>query len=51
MQLISKRIELLNKEYSSVIQTEVTDVIKNKEVTGTLVSIKVPLALSKTLQN
>lgn len=51
MELISKRIELLNKEYSSVIQTKVTDVIKNKEVTGTLVSIKVPLTLSKTLQN
>lgn len=51
MELISKRIELLNKEYSSVIQTEITDVIKNKEVMGTLVCIKVPITLSKTLQN
>ena len=51
MELISKRIELLNKEYSSIIQTEVTDVIKNKEVTGTLVSIKVPLTFSEHSQN
>lgn len=51
MELISKRIELLNKEYSSVIQTEVADVVKNNEVAGTLVSIKIPLTFSKTLQN
>jgi tetratricopeptide (TPR) repeat protein len=51
MKLISKRIELLNKEYSSVIQTEVNDVMKNKEVAGTLVSIKVPLTLSEHSQN
>ena len=51
MELISKRIELLNKEYSSVIQTEVADVVKNNEVAGTLVSIKVSLTLSKPLQN
>ena len=51
MELISKRIELLNKEYSSVIQTEVADVVKNNEVAGTLVSIKVPLTFSKSMQN
>lgn len=51
MELISKRITLLNKEYSAVIQTEIADVIKNKEIAGTLVSIKVPLTLSEHLQN
>jgi hypothetical protein len=51
MELLSKRIDLLNREYSSVIQTEVSDVLKNKEVAGTLVSIKVPLPLSQISQN
>jgi hypothetical protein len=51
MELLSKRIKLLNKEYSSTIQTEVTDVMKNNEVTGTLVTIKVPLKLSEPSQN
>ena len=51
MELLSKRIELLNREYSSFIQTEVSDVLKNKEVAGTLVSIKVPLPLSHISQN
>ena len=51
MELLSKRIDLLNREYSSVIQTEVSDVLKNKEVAGTLVSIKVPLPLSHISQN
>jgi len=51
MELLNKRIELLNREYSSVIQTEVSDVLKNKEVAGTLVSIKVPLPLSQISQN
>lgn len=51
MELLNKRIELLNKEYSSVVKTEVADVIKNKEVSGTLVSIKVPLTLSQISQN
>jgi tetratricopeptide (TPR) repeat protein len=51
MELINKRIELLNKEYSSFIKTQVEDVIKNKEVAGTLVSIKVPLTLNEHSQN
>ena len=51
MELLNKRIELLNKEYRSVIQTDVTDVVKNKEIAGTLVSIKIPLTLSEHTQN
>lgn len=51
MELISKRINLLNKEYSSTIKTEITDVIKNNEVKGTLVSIKIPVILSQPTQN
>ncbi len=51
MELINKRIKLLNKEYGSTIQTNVTDVIKNHKVAGTLVTIKIPLKLSESLQN
>lgn len=51
MELINRRIKLLNKEYGSAIQTEITDVIKNNEVAGTRVTIKVPLKLCEPLQN
>lgn len=51
MELLSKRIKLLNSEYSSTIQTEITDVIKNSEVAGTLVTIKIPVMLSEPLLN
>jgi tetratricopeptide (TPR) repeat protein len=51
MELISKRINLLNKEYSSTISTEITDVVKNNEVAGTLVSIKIPVIISQPFQN
>ncbi len=51
MELLSKRIKLLNSEYSSTIQTEITDVIKNSEVAGTLVTIKIPVTLSESLLN
>jgi tetratricopeptide (TPR) repeat protein len=51
MELLSKRFKLLNEEYSSDINTTTTDVIKNNEVAGTLVTIKVPVDLSKHLQN
>ena len=51
MELISKRINLVNKEYGSTIQTETMDVMKNNEVKGTLVTIKVPVTLSEHLQN
>ncbi len=51
MELLSKRIKLLNKEYGSAIQTEITDVMTKNEVSGTLVTIKIPLKLSEPLQN
>lgn len=51
MELLSKRIKLLNTEYSSSIETAIEDVIKNNEVTGTLVTIKIPLKLSEPSQN
>ena len=51
MELLSKRIKLLNKEYSSAIQIDVKDVMKGNEVTGTLVSVKVPVKSSVHLQN
>ena len=43
MELLSKRFKLLNKEYSSEITTTITDIIKNNEAAGTLVTIKVPV--------
>lgn len=43
MELLSKRFKLLNKGYSSEITTQITDVIKNHEVAGTLVTINVPV--------
>ena len=51
MELLSKRINLLNKEYGSTIKTEITDVMKNNEVAGTLVSIKIPVMLSQLSLN
>lgn len=51
MELLNKRIKLLNKEYSSTIQTAISDVMNNNEVAGTLVTIKVPVKLSESAQN
>jgi LytS/YehU family sensor histidine kinase len=51
MELLSKRIKLLNREYSSAIQIDVRDVMTGNEVTGTLVSVKVPVNPSVQLQN
>ena len=51
MELLSKRFKLLNEEYSSDINTTITDVIKNNEVAGTLVRIKVPVKLTEHLLN
>jgi tetratricopeptide (TPR) repeat protein len=51
MELLSRRIKLLNNEYKSAIQTDIRDVIKDDEVSGTLVSVKVPAKLSYPLQN
>ena len=47
MELLSKRFKLLNEEYSSNINTTITDVLNNNEVAGTLVTIKVPVKLSE----
>jgi tetratricopeptide (TPR) repeat protein len=49
MELLSKRFKLLNEEYSSDINTTITDVIKNNEVSGTLVRIKLPLKITEHL--
>ncbi len=46
MELLSKRFELLSKEYGAAIQTTVTD-LGNGEATGTLVKIDVPFTLSE----
>ena len=46
MELLSKRYKLLAKEYGSDIKTEITDVMNNAEVNGTLVSISVPHSLT-----
>jgi len=51
MELLNKRIKLLNTEYSSEIITVVTDVMKDDKIAGTLVTIKVPVLLSEPIQN
>ena len=51
MELLSKRFKLLNGEYNSSIETMIADVIKDNEVSGTLVTIKVPAQLSLPSQN
>lgn len=51
MELLSKRFKLLNGEYNSSIETMIVDVIKDNEVSGTLVTIKVPTQLSLPSQN
>ncbi len=50
MELLSKRFKLLNEEYGSDIKTTITDVINNNEIAGTLVTIKVPVNLTKQFQ-
>ena len=47
MQLLSKRFELLSKEYGTSIQTTITDLQENGDSTGTLVKIDVPFTLSE----
>ena len=47
MELLSKRFNLLSKEYGATIHTTVTDLENNGEVTGTLVKIDVPFTLSE----
>jgi tetratricopeptide (TPR) repeat protein len=46
MELLTKRFKLLSEEYGSDIDTEVTDIVNNDEVTGTKISIIVPDSLS-----
>jgi Putative regulator of cell autolysis len=46
MELLSKRFNLLSKEYGAVIQTTVTDLQNNGDAIGTLVKIDVPFTLS-----
>jgi tetratricopeptide (TPR) repeat protein len=46
MELLTKRFKLLSEEYGSDIDTKVTDILNNDEVTGTKVSIMVPELLS-----
>jgi tetratricopeptide (TPR) repeat protein len=50
MELINKRIHLLNDQYAAAIQTEIRDVIRNNEVAGTLVTIKIPLDFIRPLK-
>jgi tetratricopeptide (TPR) repeat protein len=47
MELLSKRFNLLSKEYGTSIHTTVTDLEHNGEMTGTLVKIDVPFSLSE----
>jgi LytS/YehU family sensor histidine kinase len=48
MELLSKRFKLLAKEYGSDIETNITDVIIDNEIKGTLVTIKVPVQFSNS---
>jgi LytS/YehU family sensor histidine kinase len=47
MELLSKRFNLLSREYGTAIQTTVTDLGDNGDITGTLVKIDVPFSLSE----
>ncbi|MEO7394746.1 MAG: histidine kinase [Chitinophagaceae bacterium] len=51
MELLAKRFKLLNEEYGSNIQSIITDLKKNDEDSGVLVTIKVPVMLSRQMQN
>jgi tetratricopeptide (TPR) repeat protein len=51
MELLTKRFKLLNEEYGSDIRTIITDLKKNDEDIGVLVTIKVPVKLSGLMQN
>ncbi|HEV8506955.1 MAG TPA: histidine kinase, partial [Chitinophagaceae bacterium] len=50
MELLSKRFNLLSKEYATDIQTTVTDLYQSGEASGTLVEIIVPLSLSEKIK-
>ena len=50
MELLSKRFNLLSKEYATDIKTIVTDLYQSGEASGTLVQIIVPLSLSEKIK-
>jgi tetratricopeptide (TPR) repeat protein len=43
MELLNRRFKLLAKEYGSDIETDITDVVSNGRIKGTIVTIKVPV--------
>jgi tetratricopeptide (TPR) repeat protein len=47
MELLSKRFNLLSKEYATEVQTTVTDLYHNGDARGTLVKIIIPSSLSE----
>jgi tetratricopeptide (TPR) repeat protein len=47
MELLSKRFNLLSKEYGTAIVTRITDLVKEGNAAGTLVEIVVPTAFTK----
>jgi LytS/YehU family sensor histidine kinase len=49
MELLTKRFKLLQKEYGAQINTTVSDVMTDNQVTGTKVSIQVPTFLPEAL--
>jgi len=50
MELLTRRFKLLNEEFGFEIKTQVSDVMNNEEVGGTLVSIHVPNSLSENFK-
>ena len=51
MELLTKRFRLLNEEYGSDIQAIITDLKKNNEDSGVLVTVKVPVMFSQKMQS
>jgi LytS/YehU family sensor histidine kinase len=50
MELLSKRFQLLTKEFGSAVKAKVTDLANNGEAAGTLVEINVPFELADQLK-
>ena len=46
MELLTKRFKLLNEEYRFEIKTDISDVLRDNRVVGTLVTIHTPHGLS-----
>lgn len=51
MELLTKRFKLLSEEFGFEVKTEVSDLMINAEVGGTIVSISVPDSLAQHSQN